>query len=62
VQQLDTLSRLGRDFARLQEQDVLDHLSPGAVVSFLESIAEPGRALSQVTWDARDKRIVASFA
>jgi hypothetical protein len=53
---------LRRDFARLQEQAVLDNISVGAVVAFLESIAQQrGAMISHVTWDERDKRIVASF-
>jgi hypothetical protein len=52
---------LQRDFARLQEQAVLDTISVGALVAFLESIAQRGAMISHVTWDDRDKRIVASF-
>ena len=61
LQELETVSQLGRDFLRLQEQAVLDNVSVGAVVAFLESIAQRVTVLSHVTWDERDKRIVASF-
>ena len=61
LQELETVSQLGRDFFRLQEQAVLDNVSVGAVVAFLESIAQRVTVLSHVTWDERDKRIVASF-
>jgi hypothetical protein len=62
LREFETIARLRRDFARLQEQPVLDNVSVGAVIAFLESIAQRGNALSGVTWDERDKRIVASFA
>jgi hypothetical protein len=39
----------------------LDNISVGAVVAFLESIAQRVTVLSHVTWDERAKRIVASF-
>ena len=61
LQELETVSQLGRDVARLQEQVALDNISVGAVVAFLESIAQRVTVLSHVTWDERAKRIVASF-
>jgi hypothetical protein len=54
-------AHLQRDFARLQEQSVLDNISVGAVVAFVESIAQHGTRLRDVTWDEQGKRIVASF-
>jgi hypothetical protein len=61
LRELEALSRLRRDFARLQEQAVVDNVSTGALVVFLESIAQRRAALSQVVWDPLEKRIVASF-
>jgi hypothetical protein len=56
--ELSALRQLRDDFDSLQEQDVLDQLSLGAVYAFLESADRRFDTLSGVRWDTRQRSLV----
>ena len=60
-QELDALRQLRADFEKLQQQAVLGAVSVGALYAFLESVDGRLETLGRVRWDARERRLAASF-
>jgi hypothetical protein len=59
--ELDLLRRIRLDFEKLQEQEVLDNVSVGALYAFVESLDGRHETIGSVRWDAREQRLLASL-